>query len=192
MVSPAPLYLLAGGRSERMGQDKARLPIGGAPLLLHVVRQCGYLPSQVTVVAAPGRSYSDLGLQTIEDAQAHEGPFAGLLTVLERASSPWIAVAACDQWGLQPSMLRALEAAVEAGAVAAAYRGERWHPVPMVVRADAVASVRAAFATGERSLWRWLEQSGAAALPAPDGWSEVVSVDDAAALERVAAKAARM
>lgn len=175
-----------------MGQDKARLPVGSAPLILQVVRQCGYLPSQVTIVAAPDRSYADLGLRTIEDAQAHEGPFAGLLTVLEAASSPWVAVVACDQWGLQPPMLRALDAAVESGAPAAAYRGDRWHPFPMVVRTGAAASVRAAFEAGERSLWRWLERSGAAALPEPEGWSEVVSVDDAAALERVAAKAARM
>lgn len=184
MADRAPLFLLAGGQSSRMGQDKARVEVAGLPLILRVVAQCGYSPDEVTVVAAPGWSYADLGLRTIEDAQAHEGPFAGLVTALGDAAAGPLLLVGCDQWGLTPEMLHWLEAAVGKGAPAAAFRGERWHPLPLVVCSSSAASARAAFATGERSLWRWLERSGAVALPEPEGWSEVVSVDDA---ERLAA-----
>jgi len=191
MAGRVPLFLLAGGQSSRMGQDKARVEVAGRPLILHVVAQCGYSPDEVTVVAAPGRSYADLGLRTIEDAQAHEGPFSGLLTALGAASAGPLLVVACDQWGLTPEMLHRLEAAVGEGAPAAAFRGERWHPLPLVVRSSSASSARAAFDGGERSLWRWLEQVGAASLAEPEGWSEVVSVDDAERLAaaRAAAKA---
>lgn len=188
MVGRAPLYLLAGGQSSRMGQDKARVEVAGRPLILCVVAQCGHSPDEVTVVAAPGRSYAALGLRTIEDAQAHEGPFSGLVTALGDAAAGPLLVVGCDQWGLTPKMLHRLEAAVAEGALAAAFRGLRWHPLPLVVRSSSAASARAAFDGGERSLWRWLERSGAVALPEPAGWSEVVSVDDEAAL--AAARAA--
>ena len=188
MAGRVPLFLLAGGQSSRMGQDKARVEVAGLPLILRVVAQCGYRPEEVTVVAAPGRSYADLGLLTIEDAQAHEGPFSGLVTALGDAAAGPLLVVGCDQWGLTPEMLRALAQPIEAGAIAAAFRGSRWHPLPLVVRSSAAASARAAFATGERSLWRWLEQVGAASLAEPEGWGEVVSVDDEAAL--AAARAA--
>jgi molybdopterin-guanine dinucleotide biosynthesis protein A len=85
-------------------------------------------------------------------------------------------------------MLHRLEAAVTEGAPAAAFRGLRWHPLPLVACSSSAASARAAIDGGERSLWRWLERSGAVALPEPEGWSEVVSVDDEAAL--AAARAA--
>ena len=68
MADRAPLFLLAGGQSSRMGQDKARVEVADRPLILHVVAQCGYSPDEVTVVAAPGRGYADLGLRTLEDA----------------------------------------------------------------------------------------------------------------------------
>lgn len=184
MADRAPLFLLAGGQSSRMGQDKARVEVAGLPLILRVVAQCGYSPDEVTVVAAPCRSYADLGLRTIEDALAHEGPFSGLRTALGDASTGPLLVVGCDQWGLRPEMVRRLETAVGEGAPAAAFRGLRWHPLPLVVCRSSAASVRAAFDGGERSLWRWLERSGAVALPEPEGWSEVVSVDDA---ERLAA-----
>jgi molybdopterin-guanine dinucleotide biosynthesis protein A len=86
-------------------------------------------------------------------------------------------------------MLHRLDAAVGEGAPAAAFRGLRWHPLPLVVCSSSAASARAAFDGGERSLWRWLEQSGAVALPEPEGWSEVVSVDDAERLAAVRAAA---
>lgn len=189
MTVRAPLYLLAGGRSYRMGQDKARVDVVGLPLILRVVAQCGYRPEEATVVAAPGRSYADLGLLTIEDAEAHEGPFSGLVTAFGHAAAGPLLVVGCDQWGLTPEMLHQLEAAVEEGAPSAAFRGERWHPLPLVVRSSSEASARSAFATGERSLWRWLEQVGAAALAEPEGWGEVVSVDDEAALAFVSQRA---
>jgi molybdopterin-guanine dinucleotide biosynthesis protein A len=189
MTARAPLYLLAGGRSSRMGSDKARVEVAGLPLVLCVVAQCGYRPDEATVVAAPGCSYTDLGLRTIEDAQTHEGPFSGLVTALGHAAAGPLLVVGCDQWGLTPEMLQALGQEVEAGAPAAAFRGPRWHPLPLVVDAALAPAARCAFDSGERSLWRWLERSGALALPEPEGWSEVVSVDDEAALALVLQRA---
>lgn len=172
-----------------MGSDKALVEVAGLPLILRVVAQCGYRPDEATVVAAPGRSYADLGLLTIEDAQTHEGPFSGLVTALGHAAAGPLLVVGCDQWGLTPEMLQALGQEVEAGAPAAAFRGPRWHPLPLVVDAALAPAARRAFDGGERSLWRWLERSGALALPEPEGWSEVVSVDDEAALALVLQRA---
>ena len=187
-LSPAPLYLLAGGRSERMGRDKARVEVGGLPLILRVVAQCGYAPEAVTVVAAPGRSYADLGLRTVEDATGHEGPFSGLQTLLRHAAPGPLLVVGCDQWGLHGALLAPLLSALRAGAMAAAYRGAFWHPLPLAIDAAAAGAVQQAFERGERSIWRWLERSGAAALTEPEGWSQVVSVDDDAALAGVVSR----
>jgi hypothetical protein len=57
------------------------------------------------------------------------------------------------------------------------------------VDAALVPAARCAFDRGERSRRRWLERSGAVALPEPEGWEEVISVDDEAALVLVMQRA---
>lgn len=172
-----------------MRQDKARVEVAGVPLILRVLSQCGYVADEATVVAAPGWSYADIGLRTIQDAQAHEGPFSGLVTAMRHAATGPLLVVGCDQWGLTPQMLTPLLSALHADAKAAAYRGGFWHPLPLAVDAASMLAARNAFDGGERSLWRWLEQVGGASLPEPEGWSEVVSVDDAERLAAVRAAA---
>lgn len=174
-----------------MGRDKARVLVAGKPLLQTVAEHCGYLLTEVVVVAAPGNSYDDLGVATVHDASAHEGPLSGLLTALEHAPPGPLFVAGCDQWGLRPAMLRLLLSAMRDGAPAAAFRGGFWHPLPLAVDAAVLPAVRAAFDAGERSVWRWLEQIGAAALAEPEGWSEVISVDDPGRVAAVQERAGR-
>jgi molybdopterin-guanine dinucleotide biosynthesis protein A len=75
--------VLAGGRSSRMGTDKALLPVNGKPLLRHIVDTLALHCSGVTVVAPygePGR-YRGLLPETVRFAHDHapdQGPLAGI------------------------------------------------------------------------------------------------------------------
>lgn len=93
-MSPPPTLgcILAGGRGRRMGRDKAAVPLGGRPLVAHVVdrlrRQCDAL-----VIAGPPTSpaLQATGLPLLPDAAAGGlGPLAGILAGLwhARAASP--------------------------------------------------------------------------------------------------------
>ena len=52
--------VLAGGRSERMGREKATLPFAGETLLAHVVRRVAPLVLEVVVVGRPGQALPPL------------------------------------------------------------------------------------------------------------------------------------
>lgn len=65
--------VLAGGRSRRMGRDKALLAFGGGTLLQHQVRLLEPLCVRVVVSGA----YA--GFDCIADARPDAGPLAGLL-----------------------------------------------------------------------------------------------------------------
>ena len=65
--------VLAGGRSRRMGRDKALLAFGGGTLLQHQVRLLEPLCVRVVVSGA----YP--GFDCIADARSDAGPLAGLL-----------------------------------------------------------------------------------------------------------------
>ena len=54
--------ILCGGKSSRMGRDKASLPFGPELMLQRVVRLLGEVvdPRKIVVVAAPGQSLPEL------------------------------------------------------------------------------------------------------------------------------------
>ena len=82
-MRPAPVWpedqvavvILTGGRSRRMGRDKARLPIGGVPLLERLLQ---HVPRAVpVVVVGPGAGTSRQVSAVTEDPPGG-GPAAGL------------------------------------------------------------------------------------------------------------------
>ncbi|WP_052487747.1 molybdenum cofactor guanylyltransferase [Gordoniibacillus kamchatkensis] len=79
--------VLAGGRSSRMGTDKALLPVNGKPLLRHIIDTIAPYCDGVTVVVPygePGR-YRDLlpdGIGVTTDRTPGQGPLAGIHTGL--------------------------------------------------------------------------------------------------------------
>src|SRR4051812_40718043 len=103
-----PAYILAGGKSERFGSDKARAVLEGKPLVVRVAESLMPIASSVTVVAREDDQYGDLELRTVGDLQPGLGPMGGLLTALTLDAGPWVLIAACDLVGIQRAWLESL------------------------------------------------------------------------------------
>jgi molybdenum cofactor guanylyltransferase len=95
--------VLAGGRSRRMGADKATLPFGAETLLQRVARIVGQATSPVVVVAAQAQSLPELprDIVVVRDQNPDRGPLEGMAAGLRAVQelSPEIAAAyitACD------------------------------------------------------------------------------------------------
>lgn len=112
--------ILAGGTGRRLGGvDKARLEVGGVPLLARML--AAVTRARQVVVVAPPASVTAMSLPdrvrvTMEDPPGG-GPVAGLVAGMSRLasdSSPWTLVAAVDQPGaaaLVPDLVRAAASA---------------------------------------------------------------------------------
>lgn len=104
--------LLAGGRSRRMGRDKARLECGGRTL---IERQAALLralaPAECFLAARAPDAYPDVGLPVLADAFPGQGPLAGIERALAVARQPLVLVLAVDLPRLTASRLRQLLAA---------------------------------------------------------------------------------
>lgn len=111
----ASAIVLAGGRSSRMGADKAQLDFGGVPILRRIVEELHRTFADVIVVAAPmsTRNVDLTGVKVIHD----EVEFAGPLNALRRglvASDHEIAFAcSCDLPLLNADLAAALCAMIE-------------------------------------------------------------------------------
>ncbi|MBO9540331.1 molybdenum cofactor guanylyltransferase [bacterium] len=99
--------LLAGGKSQRMGQDKARLPFGSEPLAARVYRTLAEVFPQVVVVTNQP-DFPVPGAFCISDRFPGNGPLEGLASAFEAIDADRVLLVACDMPFLQPELLRAL------------------------------------------------------------------------------------
>jgi molybdenum cofactor guanylyltransferase len=145
-------YVLAGGRSLRMGRDKALLPWRGAPLVLHVAAVLAQAAGPVKLVGDPDR-HASLGLPVIPDLHPGCGPLGGIEAALDDSSSDWNLIVACDMPELTVAHLESLFQAAEASdasLVMAAGPDGRPEPLCAAWRRHLRREVAAAVATGVR------------------------------------------
>lgn len=106
--------VLVGGRSTRMGRDKALIEIDGIPMarrVAEVLRLAGCHP-----VFAVGPPELAAGLDVVGDQHPGEGPLGGILTALHAAPLQPVLVLACDLLWIDAVTVGAvLAAAAEVG-----------------------------------------------------------------------------
>jgi molybdopterin-guanine dinucleotide biosynthesis protein A len=101
--------LLAGGKSSRMGQDKAGLMIEGVPLWR---RQLATLQATgATEILISGRldgSYAESGFPIMEDMESDLGPLGGIATTIAMARHTLVLVLAIDLPRMTGAFLQSL------------------------------------------------------------------------------------
>jgi molybdopterin-guanine dinucleotide biosynthesis protein A len=88
-------FVLAGGRSSRMGREKALLDVGGVPLIVRTARLVESVAGSATVVGQTA-GIQALGLHAVADDWPGAGPLGGIATALRVSRAPWSLVVACD------------------------------------------------------------------------------------------------
>jgi molybdopterin-guanine dinucleotide biosynthesis protein A len=145
-------FAVAGGRSLRMGRDKALLPWGRGTLLDHTLERLAAACSEVRILSGAEPRYADRGLPVDVDAIADAGPLAGVCVGLERAAGRVALFLAVDLPGVPPALLtRLAELAAEFDAVAPVTDDGR-HPLCAAYASGCLAPVRLRLAAGERKL----------------------------------------
>ena len=78
-------FVLAGGRSLRMGRDKALLPWGETDLLDHALDRLRAVTGDVRILSGSEPRYFDRGAAVLTDPVPDAGPLAGVLAGLAAA-----------------------------------------------------------------------------------------------------------
>ena len=98
--------MLAGGRSRRLGQDKALLRIGSdRPLVETLVDRLSALAAEVIVVADDAERLGRLDARIVPDALPGSGMLGGVYSGLRAASREHALVVGCDMPFLSPRLL---------------------------------------------------------------------------------------
>jgi molybdenum cofactor guanylyltransferase len=100
-------FVLAGGASKRMGQNKALLPYRGTTLVEHVAKTVLDAVGSVTLIGDP-ELLGHLGLTVLPDELPGCGPASGIYTALRATETDWNLVVACDMPSVSGDILREL------------------------------------------------------------------------------------
>jgi molybdopterin-guanine dinucleotide biosynthesis protein A len=101
------ICMQAGGKSSRMGQDKALMPFLGRPLIQRVTDRLAPIADELIVTTNRPDDYRFLGLPLFPDLKPDRGALGGLYTALSSATSDTVAVVACDMPFASASLIEA-------------------------------------------------------------------------------------
>lgn len=106
MIPDVTGVLLAGGKSQRMGQDKRFLAIGEETLLTRSLAVLRSVFQRVLVVIAQDSPPLESDAPVLRDLIPHCGSLGGLYTGLKQADTEWVFAVACDMPFLGAATIR--------------------------------------------------------------------------------------
>lgn len=173
--------ILAGGRSRRMGANKAEMMFEGEPLLARGARRLAPAVDEVVVIGPQSLAPLVPDARVVEDALPSIGPLGGLYTALTTTTSARIFLVACDMPFVSPGLVRAMLALAEtredADAVVLNANG-RMQPLHVVYARGCLPAIERALTTNDHSLHTLLAQLAVVAIDTetvrredPDGLS---------------------
>lgn len=92
----AGAIILAGGKSSRMGKNKALLPIDGISNIERIVKSLAGIFEEIIIVANDEEAFEFLNLPIVKDKVKEKGPLAGIQAGLLAAKHETNLFIACD------------------------------------------------------------------------------------------------
>ena len=153
-------YVLAGGRSTRMGRDKAKLPLGGRPLIAHAVQKLESICEDVYILSDDPELASFAHL--VPDQHPGCGPVAGLEAALMHTDKPWNLFIPVDVPFLPAALLdvwskEALSRTAQGARLAAFSVGGELQPAVLLLHRGTAGGVATCAAQGRLKLAMALE-----------------------------------
>ncbi len=170
MVRNLTAIILAGGKSSRMGQDKALIPIGGVPMLELVCRAAQSCADTVYIVTSWEERYQHLVSPSVKFIREvplpgkieMSGPLVGFAQGLLQVQTDWVLLLACDLAKLSPKILQEwtaeLDQVDEEAIATLVHHVKGWEPLCGFYRRRCLLTLTDFINQGGRSFQQWLQQ----------------------------------
>jgi molybdopterin-guanine dinucleotide biosynthesis protein A len=145
--------LVAGGRSRRMGRDKATMPFRGEPLWkiqLELLRRLKL--DKIFVSAASDPSWRPVDVDFVSDKQPSRGPVSGIAAAFGQIESDYLLALAIDTPFMSDAYLRGLCLRIEGGRGVIPMIENRAEPLVAIYPSDAEAEFTSVLSGNDFSL----------------------------------------
>jgi molybdopterin-guanine dinucleotide biosynthesis protein A len=141
--------VLAGGKSLRLGRNKALEEIGGRRLIELVMERLAPLGNDIIVVTSSRSQLPDLGVKMVTDSYPGKGNLVGIYSGLKEISSPHALVVGCDMPLLNVALLRHLTELSTGFDVVIPRVGDELEPLHAVYSKNCLAPIEATLGEGK-------------------------------------------
>jgi molybdopterin-guanine dinucleotide biosynthesis protein A len=157
-------FVLAGGKSLRMGQDKAFVCWQGRTLLEGTLEVTHAVASSTTIIGA--RAKFEKYAAVVEDIYPHRGPLGGIHAALTATDQELNLILAVDLPNVTPALLSYLIGCAEHGStlVTAPRLAAGWEPLCAVYRRPFASVAEAALRKGQNAIHPLLEAGSVRAI----------------------------
>lgn len=153
--------ILAGGKSTRLGKDKALLLLQGRTFMDHLITAIGCVVEEVVIVADDAQRYISFNVPVVPDVFSNSGPLGGIHSALVHSQASAVFVVSCDQPLLTPEIIR--EVVSLAGPEPATVLGDvgRSHTLIGLFKKECLPILERLLQLRKRKFREFLHESGA-------------------------------
>jgi len=141
--------VLAGGRSKRMGLNKAFLEIDGERIISRVVTILKGIFDDVILVTNDPLEYEDLDTRIVTDIFKGAGSLGGIYTGLFHAHYNYSFITACDMPFLKKEIIVKMIDEIEDYDTLVPYEGGRFHPFHAIYSRGCLKAIEGMIKGGE-------------------------------------------
>ncbi len=155
-ICPSPTgvtgVILAGGKSVRMGSNKALLPFRGGLFIEAIYRQFSELFDEVLIVTNTPEQYASLPCRMVKDIFPDVGALAGLHAGLYHSTNTHIFAVACDMPYLNGSLVRKMSSLCDRADVVIPQGNKGQEPLHALYGKACLAPMERSLAAGQNRL----------------------------------------
>lgn len=156
--------ILAGGKSQRMGCDKALLQYRGKPFIQHIAETLQSIFEKVIIISDRGEEYKFLNLPIYSDVYKNCGPLAGIHTALINTRDD-IFVTSCDTPLIEKKVVQTLfKISTEGNIFIFSIYGTA-QPFPGIYRLDCLDELEFAIKSGDLSVYNFIKKNKLKVFP---------------------------
>jgi molybdopterin-guanine dinucleotide biosynthesis protein A len=140
--------VLAGGRSSRLGRNKALLPLHGKTVIEKVVGEVRRCVSAINIITNSPDAYHHLGYPCRGDVLPGGGPLSGIHAALTHCDTEYVLVVSCDIPLVKRELFESLIAALP-GHDIVMFKHKHFEPLCALYRRTCLSALEELIAHGE-------------------------------------------
>jgi molybdopterin-guanine dinucleotide biosynthesis protein A len=167
--------ILAGGKSRRMGQDKALLEYHGKPFIQHIAETLKGVFKKVVIISDEGAKYKFLNLPIYSDAYKNCGPLAGIHAALTNTRDD-VFVTSCDTPLIEKKVIQTLLEISTEGNIFIFSIFNNVQPFPGIYKFDCLDELEFAIKSGDLSVHNFIKKCKLKIFPLEEYFQSSIEV----------------
>ncbi len=150
--------ILAGGKSSRLGQNKALIEFEGEPIIQRVVNVLHPLVDEIVLATNTPECFTFLGLRMVADLYAGTGALGGLHAGLSAIQSEYGLVVGCDMPFLNAALLEYMLLHKAGHDIVIPRIGDYYEPLHAIYARRCLPAIERSIESGQRRLLGFASQ----------------------------------